>query len=38
MLMWGRGRERGLEGGDGGGLRVGANRPDCSSIFVPLTP
>lgn len=36
--MWGRGRGRGPEGGDDGGLRVGATSPDCSSIFVPLTP
>lgn len=29
--------ERKREGADGG-LRVGANAPGCSSIFVPLTP
>lgn len=28
--------ERKRRGGDDGGLRVGACRPDCSSIFVPL--
>lgn len=35
---WGVGKGRGPEGGGEGGLRVGADRPDCSSIFVPLTP
>lgn len=38
VLMWGRGRGGGGGGGDDGGLRVGADRPDCSSIFVPLIP
>lgn len=40
VLMWGRGRGRegGREGDRRVAMTVGADRPDCSSIFVPLIP